>query len=206
MEVKEIGLTPAELKAIGEHKYYLSVEQGKEVSIEDAIRSFLAKYLHDWRKEKQRRDNEEQKAEIEKYKYLRSKEAGYDIGEKTASEEWMQKYAHIWRAEKESLEQNGFYSVKVIVKNAKGFHLRPTSCLANLACQFDCDVYVHKAGMVHYNFILNNKKYLNVKSIFSLLGLAALMGEELEFIAIGTAAKPALEAIATFVDSRCEEH
>jgi phosphotransferase system HPr (HPr) family protein len=205
MEVKEFCLSPAELKAIGEHKYFLSVEQGKEVTIDEAMQSFLAKYLQDWRREKQRRDNEEQKEEIEKYKYFRSKEAGYDIGEKTASEEWMQKYADIWREEKESLEQNGFYYVKVIVKNQRGLHLRPTSCIANLAIKFDCDVYVHKSGMVHYNFILNHKKYLNVKSIFSLLGLAALVGEELEFIAIGAEAKPALEAIATMVDSRCEE-
>ncbi len=63
--------------------------------------------MEEWRKEKTKRDNFEQKKEIEKHKYLRSKEEGRDLGEQ-AVDEWMKKYAEIWRQEKESLITNGF--------------------------------------------------------------------------------------------------
>ncbi len=40
-------LSASELKAIQEHKYYMSIEKGVEVSIEDAIKDFREKYLDD---------------------------------------------------------------------------------------------------------------------------------------------------------------
>jgi len=191
-----IDLTAAELKAIEEHKYYLSQRRGAAVTIEEAIADFVQHFAADWRQEKLRRDNLEQRQEIEKHKYLRSLEEGRDIGGTSAAEEWCQKYAHIWRAERDSLERNGFTRVWVTVQNKAGLHLRPVSAVASLAAKFDCDIYVHKEGMPYYNFLLEGRPYMNVRSILSILSLGTALGETLEFIATGTQAAEALRALA----------
>jgi phosphotransferase system HPr (HPr) family protein len=190
------NLTAAELKAIEEHKYYLSLQRGTEVSIEEAIDDFVQHVAEDWRKEKLRRDNLEQRDEIEKHKYLRSMAEGRDIGGSSAAEEWCQKYAHIWRTERESLQRNGFEKILVTIHNKDGLHLRPVSVVAGLAAQFDCDIYVHKEGMTYYNFLLEGRPYMNVRSILGLLSVGTALGDTLEFIATGSQAAPALKALA----------
>jgi phosphotransferase system HPr (HPr) family protein len=199
MESAENNLTAAELKAIEEHKYYLSQRRGAEVTIEEATADFVQHFADAWRQEKLRRDNLEQRDEIEKHKYLRSLEEGRDIGKSSAAEEWCQKYAHIWRAEHESLERNGFKRIWVTIENKEGLHLRPVSAVTALAAQFDCDIYVHKDGMVYYNFLLEGRPYMNVRSILSLLSMGATLGEKLEFIATGAQAEQALAALAQFM-------
>jgi phosphocarrier protein HPr len=201
MDMKEIDLTPAELKAIEDHKYYMSQQQHREVVIEEAIEDFINNYKEAWIKDKQKKENLEQIEEIKRYMHLKSQETGQSIGELTAAEEWRKEYAHIWREEKESLEKNGFLKISVVVQNEKGLHMRPSSTLATLTSKYDCDVYVHKDGMEHYNFVLNGKKYMNVKSVLGVLTLAACKGEELEFIATGREAKEALKAIEKFVNN-----
>jgi phosphocarrier protein HPr len=187
------NLTAAELKAIEEHKYYLSQKRKTEVTIEEAI---VEKFAKDWRNEKLRRDNLEQRQEIEKHKYLRSLEEGRDIGKSSAAEEWCQKYAHIWRAERESLDRNGFKKVRVIIQNKEGLHLRPVSAVAELAAKFDCDIYVHREGMSYYNFLLEGRPYMNVRSVLGVLSIGAAVGDTLEFIATGTQATEALKTLA----------
>jgi len=195
MKEKKIDLIPSELAAIQEHKYFMSVKESREVSIEEAIEDFVEKARADWLGEKQQRDNEEQIREIERHKWHRSREEGYDIGSRTASEEWIGKYAHIWREEKESLQAQGFCEVRLVVENEEGLHIKPASKLAEIALTHDCDMYVHRDGMEFYNFVLNGKEYLNVKSVLSLLQLDAEKGEELEFIATGAQAQEALDAV-----------
>ena len=190
------NLTAAELKAIEEHKYYLSQRRKTEVTIEEAIADFVQNYAKDWRNEKLRRDNLAQRQEIEKHKYLRSKEEGRDIGKSSAAEEWCQKYAHIWRTEHESLDQNGFKKVRVTIQNKDGLHLRPVSAVAGLAAKFDCDIYVHREGMLHYNFLLEGRPYMNVRSILGVLSIGAALGDTLEFIATGSQSADALKALA----------
>jgi len=204
MDAKKIDLIPSELAAIQTHKYFMSLNEGREVSIEEAIQDFVKKYRADWLREKQRRDNEEQIKEIERHKYFRSREKGYDIGSRTASEEWIGNYAHIWREEKESLQAHGFLQVKLVVENEEGLHIKPASKLAEIARSCDCDMYVHRRGMEYYNFVLNGKEYLNVKSVLSLLQLDATKGEELEFIATGAEAKEALEAVERMLKEQGE--
>ena len=199
MKEQTTNLTAAELKAIEEHKYYLSQQRRKEVSIEEAIDDFVQHVAEDWRREKLRRDNLEQRKEIEKHKYLRSMAEGRDIGGYSAAEEWCQKYAHIWRHERESLERNGFKRIVVTIHNKDGLHVRPVSAVAALAAQFDCDIYVHKDGMTYYNFFLEGRPYMNVRSILGLLSVGAALGENLEFIATGSQAEPALKALAEFL-------
>jgi phosphotransferase system HPr (HPr) family protein len=204
METRKINFIPSELAAIEEHKYYMSVREGREVSIDEAIQDFIEKYRSDWLREKQRRDNEEQIKEIEKHKWFRSREEGYDIGSRRASEEWIRKYAHIWREEKESLQAQGFRKITLVVENEGGLHIKPASRLAEIARTCDCDMYVHRRGMEYYNFVLNGKEYLNVKSILSLLQLDAEQGEEVEFIATGSQAKEALAAVEDLLTQQSE--
>lgn len=201
MNENRVNLTPAELKAIEDHKYFLSQQRGHEVSIEEATENFLATYAEVWKREKQKNDNLEQLKEIEKHKYLRSLAEGRDVGRSAAAEEWCRRYAHIWRAERESLERNGFLLKVMVVKDPLGLHFRPTSAIAALATQHDCDIYVHKKNMPYYNFLLQGKPYMNVKSIVGILSLGVILGDELEFIATGAQAKEALEAIAREIES-----
>jgi phosphocarrier protein HPr len=195
MKGQAANLTVAELKAIEEHKYYLSQQRGVEVAIEEAIDDFVRHFAEDWQQEKLRRDNLEQRQEIEKHKYLRSLTEGRDIGRSSAAEEWCQKYAHIWRRERESLERNGFRRVLVTVQNKEGLHLRPISAVASLAAKFDCDIYLHREGMQYYNFLLEGRPYMNVRSILSLLSVGISLGDTLEFIATGSQAEEALKVL-----------
>ena len=141
MNSNDTPLTPAELQAIEEHKYYMSQKRGGEVSIEEAVEDFLKCYAESWRREKMRRDAMDQIQEIERHQYLRSKEAGRDIGRNVAAEEWCDKYAHIWRRERESLERNGFLRMSVTV-GPEAVHVRPTSRLAEIARRFDAELPV----------------------------------------------------------------
>jgi phosphotransferase system HPr (HPr) family protein len=206
-EMGEQDLNPAELKAIEDHKYFMSKEQKREVTIEEAIADFLKNYQDNWESRRTKEDNLEQADEIKKHKYLKSQEKGYDVGDE-AVEEWRQKYAPIWRAERESLEKNGFQSVKVVIQNKKGLHVRPCGTLVTIAKKFDCDLYVHKAGMEIYNFKINGKPYMNVRSVLAslnLLTLCAAMHDEIEFMAYGRHAGEALKEIETLVNNRFEE-
>ena len=196
MKGQAANLTAAELKAVEEHKYYLSQQRGVEVAIEEAIDDFVRHFAEDWQREKLRRDNLEQRQEIEKHQYLRSITEGRDIGRTSAAEEWCQKYAHIWRTERESLERNGFERMLVTIQNKEGLHLRPASAVASLAAKFDCDIYLHREGMQYYNFLLEGRPYMNVRSILGLLSVGTSLGDTLEFIATGSQAAQALKALA----------
>lgn len=203
----EQDLIPSELKAIEDHKYYMSLEQGKQVSIEEAIKDFLERYEGDWCRQKTIKDNLEQKTEIDKHKYNRSRQVGRDLGQE-AVDEWREKYAHIWRDEQESLAKNEFLERKVILQNVLGLHVRPSCTLVKIALKYDCDVYVHKDGMENYNFKIKKKPYLNVRSVLSqsdLLELCAAKGDELEFIAYGKQAKEALDEIESIVNNKFGE-
>jgi phosphotransferase system HPr (HPr) family protein len=205
MDTKKADLIPSELAAIEEHKYFMSLNEGREVSIDEAIEDFIDKYRTSWLFEKQRKDSQEQIREIERHKYLRSLEEGYDIGSRKASEEWIGSYAHLWREEKESLQAHGFLEKRLVVENRDGLHINPASKLTEIARNCNCDMYVHRKGMEYYNFVLNGKEYLNVESVLSLLQLDAAKGEELEFIATGTEAQEALEAVDRLLRERDED-
>jgi len=87
MNNKRYNLTPAELKAIQDHKYYLSQQRGSEVTIEETIEDFLKRFQNKWRQEKFLRDNHDQRQEIDRHKWLRSEREGHDIGSAVAASE-----------------------------------------------------------------------------------------------------------------------
>ena len=196
MSVPHYELTPAELKAVEEHKYFLSQQRGHEVTIEEATSDFIERFAQAWRKEKLRNDNRDQYSEIEKHKYFRSMEEGRDIGRAIAAAEWCEKYAHIWRAERESLERNGFQRLSIIVKTPHGIHMRPWTSVAQLARRYDCVLYVHKDGMPFWNFLLEGRPFVNIKSVINVLSMGIVMGDTVEFIAAGQHATDALVALA----------
>jgi phosphotransferase system HPr (HPr) family protein len=97
------------------------------------------------------------------------------------------------------LEQNGFEKLRIAVHNTEGLQTRPVSAVAELASEFDCDLYIHREGMVYYNFLLDGRPYMNVRSILGFLSLGAALGDTLEFIATGSQARQALDALAKFL-------
>jgi len=200
MNVKDINLSPAELHAILEHQRVMMLARGAEVSLETAIEDFMDHCRDAWIQEKQHQDNVAQINEIEKHKYFRSMEERHDIGKKAAAAEWCAKYAHLWRAERESLERNGFLQVKVVLQVEKGLHLQPAATLAKLAQKYNCEVYLHHEKLDYANFVLQGKKYLNIKSVLGMLSVIAVKGDLLEVISTGPQAKDALEEIAKYIN------
>lgn len=95
--VERVELDASELRAIEEHKWYLSEESGKEVTIEEAIHDFAARYRALWSGSKLRQENTEQLGEIEKHQWYRSQEEGRDIGKEQAAAEWILRFAELCR-------------------------------------------------------------------------------------------------------------
>jgi phosphotransferase system HPr (HPr) family protein len=194
-----INLTPAELHAIEEHKYFLSVERGAEASIEEAIEDFLRRFAEDWRREKARQDSHAQRSEINKLRDSLATEDSFALDRSAAAERWCERYAGIWRAERESLERNGFHRIQVTVLNPRAMHIRPWSQVATTVARYDCDAYVHASRMPYWNFQLEGRPFMNVKSIVGVLSLGIELGETLEFIATGAQAEEALGALRALV-------
>lgn len=200
MKVEDINLTPAELHAILEHQRVMMLVQGSEVSLETAMEDFIKNRRALWVREKLHQDSVAQINEIEKHKYFRSMEEQHDIGKKVAAEEWCLKYAHLWRAERESLERNGFLQARLTLNVEKGLHVQPASTIVSLAQDYDCEVYLHHKNIEYCNFVLQGKKYLNIKSVVSMLSVTAVMGDAIEVISSGPQAKEALEKIAKYIN------
>ncbi|MBN2420782.1 HPr family phosphocarrier protein [Candidatus Woesearchaeota archaeon] len=194
-KIKETDLTPAELKAIEDHKYFMGKNLSREVSLAEAVYDFFAKIKENWLREKTLNDA------VDQIKAAKTLENPNDTAVLRA-------FAEIWRKERESLENNGFYSLKVVLTNEKGLHLRPSITLVDIAKKHYCDLYMHKQGMDLYNFKLNGKPYMNVRSVLNcmpILELAAAKGDTLEFIAYGDEASKALDDIKDLVTRRMPE-
>jgi phosphocarrier protein len=197
-----LDLNPSELRAILDHKFFLSQNLGREASIDEASADFLERYMDAFRTEQLRLHNLIQIDEIKKHQWVESEKAGRDIGLEKAAQDWRIKYAEIYRAESEALEKQGFLTLEVTVVNRNGIHVRPAGTLSTLAAKFDADVYVSKEGMDHFNFMLQGKPYLNFKSVMlNLLTINACQGTVLNFIAYGRQAKEVLEAIRELIES-----
>jgi phosphotransferase system HPr-like phosphotransfer protein len=188
-------LLPSELKAVEEHKYYMSLTRGEPVSIDEAIGDFVQSYRGRWLQEKQQQDTREQVREIEKHKWYRSEEAGYDVGRSTASQEWISRFADTWRQASESLEANGFRAARLAVDNGEGVRAEAGQRLTEIALSWDCDIYIHWTGMDCYSFIMRGEAFLDAKSPCFLRQFEAATGEDVEVIATGAKAEEAIEEI-----------
>jgi phosphotransferase system HPr-like phosphotransfer protein len=192
-------LLPSELKAIEEHKYFMSLERNAPVSIDEALGDFLQSYRGRWLQEKQQQDAQRQIQEIEKHKWYRSEEAGHDVGKRTAFEEWINRFAGSWREAEESLEANGFVAARLALETQGDPVVEAGPKLADAARRYDCDMYVHWPTMNCYSFIMNDKKYLDAKSPCFLPQFNAAGGEDIEVVATGAEAGEAVEEIKGLV-------
>jgi hypothetical protein len=88
--------TPAELRAIELHKYYLSERSGFDIGLEAAASDWLEHYALQFRQERQARMLEMQRQEIARHTWIESEKAGCDLG-RSAALDWVLKYAASWR-------------------------------------------------------------------------------------------------------------
>lgn len=91
-----LSLNKAERRQIERHKYFMSMQQGRDVGLEAAARDWLECHAQTWREERQRQMLARQREEIARYKWIRSEEAQRDLGT-LAALEWVNKYAAQWR-------------------------------------------------------------------------------------------------------------
>lgn len=90
------ALKRAEIREIERHKYFMSLQRGKDVGFDAAAHDWLAHYAQAWREARQRRMLAMQREEINRYKWIQSERASRDLGG-AAVLEWIQKYAAHWR-------------------------------------------------------------------------------------------------------------
>jgi hypothetical protein len=93
----------AEQRAIDEHKYFLSLEAGRDVGDECAIRHWLQFHARRWRHHRLQEEMSQQREEIMRYKWIASEQAGRDLGS-DAVNEWISKFAPSWRAFRDDQE------------------------------------------------------------------------------------------------------
>ena len=98
---------PSERRAILVHRFYLSLEQKREATLEAALRSWESGICVAWRRDKMRRDGQEQLREIERHKYFLSQRLGYDVGWEVAAKDWIEKHAAAWREWWEKQPESG---------------------------------------------------------------------------------------------------
>ena len=80
---------------------------------------------------------------------------------------------------------------EVVVKNELGLHARPAASFAALSGRFASEISVSRKS---------DDKWVNGKSVLSLLSLAASQGTTLRIRAEGSDAEPALEALARLIE------
>ncbi len=83
----------------------------------------------------------------------------------------------------------------VEVVNSLGIHARPSSEIVKLAAKFSSHIMLARDGME-----------VNAKSIMGVMMLAAECGAVVTVTAEGADAEAALDALATLIASRFEEH
>ena len=98
---------PSERRAILVHRFYLSLQAHRDVSLEETLRSWESGICMPWRREKMLRDSQAQLKEIEKHKYLLSQKLGYDVGWEYAAQDWVASHAADWREWWEGLPEAG---------------------------------------------------------------------------------------------------
>jgi phosphocarrier protein len=82
----------------------------------------------------------------------------------------------------------------VDICNARGLHARASAKFVKLASTFDAEVTVSRDGTT-----------VDARSIMGLMMLAAGPGCQIEIVAEGAEAQPALEALVELVEARFDE-
>lgn len=192
-------LTPAELQAIEDHKYFLSLERGSEVTIDEAITDFAERYASSWRRDKARRDALAQLHEIDVRRRARSAAEGREVSRAEFAIEWCNHHAAAWRSERESLESNGLFHLEFSADHTALAPVLSGSTVASIVEPFDCDVYVHGRGILRGSFVLDGRAFAHARSVRSVPALEVAKDRKLEFLATGAQASAALSALREFL-------
>ena len=89
-------ISPDELQAIDEHRYYLSERAGFDVGRAAAISDWQANHARHWHWQKPHRELNEQMQDMLRHKWIESQKAGQDVGD-GALLDWIRKHAAQWR-------------------------------------------------------------------------------------------------------------
>ena len=200
-----MNLTPAELKAIENHRKKMVKEQTRIVTFDEALQDFVKNCYERFKKEKLQQDNKDQLHEIDVYKWCEGVRTKSDPGEK-AMMDWVIKNAKKWREERESLKHNGGATIQITITDPNGLHMRPSSAIASIARNHGCNIYVHRIGEPFpvNDFSLDGKDYVNVESFLTFMLLGIIQGNTIEFLATGDGAQEAaLEDIKKAIENGC---
>ncbi len=97
MDCSLAAYSPSERKAILDHRFFLSIELGRQATLEETIASWESNFGKVWRRTKTQRDGIAQLKEIERHKYYLSMQSGRDIGWDVAIFDWIRNHAAAWR-------------------------------------------------------------------------------------------------------------
>jgi phosphocarrier protein len=101
--------------------------------------------------------------------------------------------------------ENGYTHTSVELTNKSGMHARPAAAFVEVCNKYQSDIYVRNGKDSPLADIeIKGKKYIDGKSIMSLLTLAAEKGNQLEIIAQGEDSKQAIDSLVTLI--KCKFH
>lgn len=162
---QDISLTPPELKAIEDRKFYMTIEQGKCVSITEAIKDFFLNYYDKWEETKIKEDQEEQKRRIQVHKFCLSKEKGYDVGEEFATLDWITNYAGDWRIYADSFKGQCGCRTAARLKNKNKLDC-VGQLIATTHSNFGGDTYIHSKKFADYDLTILERKFSDGMKLF----------------------------------------
>jgi hypothetical protein len=195
----DLIVTPAELQAVEVHKYYLSLNQKREVPIDEAIRNFRSGYRSAWLAAKIKKDSRDLIAEMTQHQNFLSVSRDASVEFDEAAFDWIARHASAWRYHRESLGQNGFLSMVLFAEGSDESLLHVSADLSTAARQFDADVYLHTSRLADSQFILQDKPYVHVRALTLLSGFRIRRADRLEFMATGVQASAVLDALCRIV-------
>lgn len=91
------AFSPAEMREIERHKYFLSERAGRDIGFEAAAADWLEHHALAYREARQASMLRMQSQEIARHTWIESEKAGRDLG-RAAALDWVLKYAAQWRA------------------------------------------------------------------------------------------------------------
>ena len=102
---------------------------------------------------------------------------------------------------------NHFEKTSVEIVNKLGLHARPAASFAQIANNYESEIYVRNGEDKGYgNIEIGGKKYVDGKSIMALMTLGAPTGSSLEILAKGEDSQEAIKSLAELVRAKFGEN
>jgi hypothetical protein len=195
--------TPRELKAALDHRFFMGIEQNRNIPLLEAHDDFLRRYEKQWSAAIRKQDAAEEQLRIKEEISKRRVQGDFRPHGEIALELATGPWAAEWRTWRESLAANGFATATRVVHTPRS--------LTDLLRDCDCCVFAHKPGMQNYDFLLVDgdivknpikTPYIDAKAT----PLSIERGDKLYFITIGAAVPDALERLRALQEELCYQH